>query len=48
MTKCGGNNCPIKEKCLRYKSPEIEGDEYFDWPPYEIKNSHVICNEFLK
>lgn len=46
--KCGGNNCPIKEKCLRFTSPKFNDLGYFDFPPFSIVNSHVICAEFLK
>ena len=49
ITKCSGDNCPIKDKCYRFTAPTEEfGQSYFMEPPYDIKNAHVICEMFWK
>ena len=47
ITKCTGGDCPIKQKCYRFiVKPDKYDDYYFDRPPFEIRNSHVICEHF--
>jgi len=49
ITKCSGDNCPIKDKCYRFTAPDSTLlQSYFMEPPFYIKNAHVICEMFWK
>lgn len=34
ITMCGGNNCPLKETCYRYKAKPSDLQSYFFDSPY--------------
>jgi hypothetical protein len=44
MTKCGGGNCPIKEKCYRYTSETVGRQDFFGNIPYHYETHE--CSEF--
>jgi hypothetical protein len=45
ITMCGGLNCPLKEKCYRYKAEINEfGQSYFLIVPYNDKEKK--CEHF--
>ena len=46
ITLCKGDNCPVKEKCHRYKeNPEID-NPIFLVEPYIIDNGVFKCDLF--
>jgi hypothetical protein len=47
ITKCSGDNCPIKENCYRFTAVENEyRQSYFIKIPYNHESK--ICDYFMK
>lgn len=45
ITMCKGEECPLKEQCLRYRAtPSYFRQSYFLAPPYDEGK----CSEFVK
>lgn len=44
ITMCRGENCPLKEKCYRYKAKPSTWQSYFVEVPYNEKG----CDKFWK
>tara|TARA_R110000868_G_scaffold228587_2_gene481537 strand:+ start:1111 stop:1338 length:228 start_codon:yes stop_codon:yes gene_type:complete len=41
---CPGNDCPIKNKCYRYRAVQDLAQPYFQDIPFDFKNNQ--CNGF--
>ena len=48
ISKCKGNDCPLKDKCYRYNATPSDYQSYFQYPPYKVVNNHLICEYFYK
>ena len=51
ITKCKGNECPLKESCKRYKAKGYFMKPYGIKPPYKLNgigNQFVKCDLFIK
>ena len=47
ISKCSGEDCPIKEKCYRFTAPTSEFmQSYFFKPPLEIKDGVFTCEMY--
>ena len=47
ISKCSGEDCPIKEKCYRFTAPTSEFmQSYFFKPPLEIKDGAFTCEMY--
>jgi hypothetical protein len=49
ITMCGGEGCPMREKCYRYTAPESEyRQSFFTEAPWERddESDEVICDHF--
>ena len=49
ITKCEGNNCPVKSNCYRYTALEDKfRQSYFVTTPIEINNNIYSCKRYWK
>lgn len=47
ISKCSGEDCPVKEKCYRFTAPTSEFmQSYFFKPPFEIKDGVITCEMY--
>ncbi len=47
ITKCSGNDCPIKDKCYRYTCKTDEyWQSFFSDTPFEIIDNKFTCDMF--
>jgi hypothetical protein len=47
ISKCSGEDCPVKEKCYRFTATASEyRQSYFFKPPLEVKNGVVTCEMY--
>jgi hypothetical protein len=46
ITKCTGDECPLKETCYRYTAKESRYQSFFANVPYD--NAKKECEEYLK
>lgn len=44
ICKCPGTNCPLKEKCFRYKAPESYFQSYF----LKVPLNNGVCEYFIE
>lgn len=47
ITKCVGTDCPLKEKCYRYKAEDSYWQSYSDFTVYFGNNGKIECEYFL-
>jgi hypothetical protein len=47
ISKCSGEDCPVKELCYRFTAPTSEFmQSYFCKPPFEIKDGVFTCEMY--
>lgn len=46
ISKCTGENCPVKEHCYRFTSKEGQYQSYVI-APYEIKDGEFTCDIYF-
>lgn len=47
ITKCSGQNCPVKEKCYRFTAPASQYQSYFVIPPIKTtKERKLDCEHY--
>lgn len=46
ISKCNGNECPIKTSCFRFTSKPDEERQWYVIAPYKIENGVFSCDLF--
>ena len=47
ITKCSGQNCPVKEKCYRFTAPDSQYQSYFVIPPIKTtEEGELDCEHY--
>jgi hypothetical protein len=46
ITKCPGNDCPVKNKCYRYTAPASMKHQYFWNIPGKTENNKFTCDMY--
>ena len=46
ITKCTGKDCPVKEKCYRYTSPEDSRQSWFYESPHQTIDGEFACSYY--
>lgn len=46
ITKCGGEGCPLKDKCYRYTASPGERQSFLMKEPFTIKDGKLKCEMF--
>ena len=47
ITKCSGQNCPVKEKCYRFTAPASQYQSYFVIPPIKTtEEGKLDCEHY--
>ncbi len=48
LTKCTGNDCPLKENCHRFKSESAKVQSWFTHKYVELKDGTATCEYFVR
>lgn len=46
ISKCSGQNCPLKEKCYRYTAPGDSENQSYILPPFIIDKGLFKCSMY--
>lgn len=47
ITKCDGNNCPIRAHCWRFTAPDSEQQSWFVKTPGAYDGKEFYCDKYV-
>ena len=48
ISMCFGNNCPIKNNCLRFEKKSIQRYQWYSDFKGEIKDNKFVCEYYIE